>query len=56
LRGWKLAVNHLRVFSCQVFVKHLSHIDKLVDRSRSGVFIGYADGAKAYHILDPTAR
>jgi hypothetical protein len=49
-------VNHLRVFGCRAFVKQLSDVDKLVDRSRAGVFIGYADGAKAYRILDPLAR
>jgi hypothetical protein len=49
-------VNHLRVFGCRAFVKQLSHVDKLADRSHDGVFIGYADGANAYHILDPAAR
>jgi hypothetical protein len=37
-------------------VKQLDHIDKLADRSRAGVFIGYTEGAKAYRILDPVAR
>jgi hypothetical protein len=37
-------------------VKQLGHIDKLVDRSRVGVFIGYAEGANAYRILNPVAR
>jgi hypothetical protein len=54
--GWKPAVNHLRVFGCRAFVKQLGHVDKLADRSRAGVFIGYAEGAKAYCILDPVAR
>jgi hypothetical protein len=54
--GRKPAVNHLRVFGCRAFVKQLSHVDKLADRSRAGVFIDYADGAKAYRILDPAAR
>jgi hypothetical protein len=49
-------VNHLRVSGCQAFVKQLSHIDKLTDRSHVGVFIGYAEGVKAYRILDPAAR
>jgi hypothetical protein len=53
---WKPAVNHLRVFGCRAFVKQLGHVDKLTDRSRVGVFIGYAEGAKAYHILDPVAQ
>jgi hypothetical protein len=37
-------------------VKQLGHVNKLTDRSRAGVFIGYAEGAKAYRILDPAAR
>jgi hypothetical protein len=49
-------VNHLRVFGCRAFVKQLGHVDKLTDRSRAGVFIGYAKGAKAHCILDPAAR
>jgi hypothetical protein len=49
-------VNHLRVFGCRAFVKQLGHVDKLADRSRAGVFIGYAEGANAYRILDPAAR
>jgi hypothetical protein len=53
--GQKLAVSHLRVFDFRAFVKQLRHIDKLADRSRAGVFIGYAEGAKAYRILDPVA-
>jgi hypothetical protein len=49
-------VNHLRVFGCRAFVKQLGHVDKLNDRSHAGVFIGYAEGAKAYRILDSVAR
>jgi hypothetical protein len=54
--GRKSAVNHLCVFGCRAFVKQLSHVDKLADRSHAGVFIGYAEGAKAYRILDPAAQ
>jgi hypothetical protein len=54
--GQKPAVSHLRVFGCRAFVKQLGHVDKLADRSRVGVFIGYAEGAKVYRILDPVAR
>jgi hypothetical protein len=53
--GRKPAVNHLCVFDCRAFVKQLGHVDKLIDRSCAGVFIGYAEGAKAYRILDPAA-
>jgi hypothetical protein len=51
--GCKPAVSHLRVFGCLAFTKELGHIDKLDDRSTPGVFIGYAEGLKAYLILDP---
>jgi hypothetical protein len=51
--GRKPTVSHLRVFGCLVFDKELDHIGKLDDRSTLGVFIGYAEGSKAYHILDP---
>jgi hypothetical protein len=50
----KPTVSHLHVFSCLAFVKELNHIGKIDDRSTLGVFIGYAEGAKAYRVLDPT--
>jgi hypothetical protein len=51
--GRKPAVSHLRVFDCLAFTKELGHIGKLDDKSTPVVFIGYAEGSKAYHILDP---
>jgi len=54
--GRKPAVSHLRVFGCLAFAKELSHISKLDDRSTPGVFIGYAEGSKAYRILDPETQ
>jgi hypothetical protein len=51
--GRKPAVSHLRVFGCLTFTKELGHISKLDDRSTPGVFIGYVEASKAYHILDP---
>jgi hypothetical protein len=51
--GRKPTVSHLRVFGCLAFAMELGHIDKLDDRSTPGVFIGYAEGSKAYRILDP---
>jgi hypothetical protein len=36
-------------------LKQLGHVDKLADRSHAEVFIGYAEGARAYRILDPAA-
>jgi hypothetical protein len=53
--GRKPTVNHLRVFGCRAFVKQLGHVDKLTDRNHAEVFISYAEGAKAYRILDPVA-
>ena len=47
---------HLGVFGCLCFVKELNQVRKLDDRNRPGVFIGYADGAKAYRIYDPVSR
>jgi hypothetical protein len=51
--GRKPTVSHLRVFGCLAFGKEFGHISKLDDRSTLGVFIGYAEGSKAYRILDP---
>jgi hypothetical protein len=47
--GRKPTVSYLRVFGCIAFSKELDHIG---NRSTPGVFIGYAEGSKAYHILD----
>jgi hypothetical protein len=54
--GRKSVVSHLRVFGCLAFGKELSHIGKLDDRITPGVFIGYAEGSKAYHILNPETQ
>ena len=51
--GGKPVVSHLRVFDCLAFAKELGHIGKLDDRSTPGVFIGYAEGSKAYRSLEP---
>jgi hypothetical protein len=52
----KPTVSYLRVFGCLTFVKELNHIGKLDDRSSPGVFIGYAEGAKTYCVLDQATR
>ena len=49
-------MSHLRVFGCRVFVKELNNFGKLDDRSCPGIFIGYEEGVKAYHVLDPVSR
>jgi len=54
--GRKLVVSHLRVFGYLAFAKELTHVGKLDDRSTPGVFIGYAEGTKAYRILDPATQ
>ena len=54
--GRKPTISHLRVFGCLTFAKELGHISKLDDRSTLGVFIGYAEGSKAYRILDPKTQ
>jgi hypothetical protein len=54
--GRKPTVSHLWVFGCLTFTKELGHINKLDNRSTLGVFIGYVEGSKAYHILDPGTR
>jgi len=54
--GRKPVVSHLRIFGCLAFAKELTHVGKLDDRSTPGVFIGYAEGAKAYRILDPATQ
>ena len=54
--GCKLVVSYLRVFGCLAFVKELNHVGKLNNRSSHGVFIGYTERAKAYHVLDLATR
>jgi len=52
----KPMVSHLHIFGCLAFAKELTHVGKLDDRSTTRVFIGYVEGTKAYHILDPTTQ
>lgn len=40
------------MFSCLAYIKELNQVGKLNDRSKPHIFIGYAEGAKAYHVLD----
>jgi hypothetical protein len=54
--GHTPTVVHLYTFNCLVYVKDLNAVNKLSDRSTSGMFIGYAEGIKAYRILDPVTR
>jgi hypothetical protein len=54
--GCAPSVSHLKVFGCVTYVKDMGQLRKLDDRGKPGVFIGYAEGAKAYQILDPTMK
>lgn len=54
--GRTLAIGNLQTFSCLAYVKELNELGKFDDRSKFGVFISYAEGAKAYHILDPVSQ
>lgn len=51
------AVHYFRTFGCIVYVKEVKpHINKLDDRSKAMVFLGYEPGSKAYRIYDPVAK
>ena len=55
--GKKPSVHFLRVFGCVAYIKNVRpHLGKLDDRGCKVVFIGYQDGAKAYHFYDPVAE
>jgi len=49
-------VGHLKVFGCVAYTRRLTQLRKLDDRGETGVFIGYAEGAKAYRIYDPVSQ
>jgi hypothetical protein len=45
-------VGHLKVFGCVAYTRRLTQLCKLDDHGEASVFIGYAEGAKAYRIYD----
>ena len=49
------SVAHLRVFGCVAYTHDLGQLRKLDDRGVPGIFIGYAEGTKAYRVFDPTS-
>jgi hypothetical protein len=49
-------VSHLKIFGCVAYTRRLTQLRKLDDRGEAGVFIGYAEGAKAYRIYDPMSQ
>jgi transposase InsO family protein len=53
--GKKPAAGFLRTFGCLGFIKNKKPgLKKLDDRSAPMVFIGYSEGAKVYHMLEPS--
>jgi hypothetical protein len=53
--GRKPRVSHLKTFGCTASVKTVGpHLNKLVDRSKKMIFIGYESGTKGYRFYDPT--
>jgi hypothetical protein len=53
-RGRKPKVDYFRTFGCVAHMKIVGPgMNKLSDRSRSGVFVGYEEGSKAYRVFDP---
>ena len=48
-------MGHLKVFGCIAYAKDLGQLQKLDDRDKLGVFIGYTEGLR-YRILDPVTQ
>jgi hypothetical protein len=45
----KLAIHHLRMFCCIVYIKNTApHLKKLEDHEHKMIFVGYEHGSKAY--------
>ena len=54
--GRKPNVRHLRTFGCTAYAKRIGPgVNKLVDRSLPGVFLGYEPGMKGYRVFDPVS-
>lgn len=53
--GKKPYVDHLRVFGCVVFT-HVQNQQKLDSRVEKGIFVGYAQDAKAYRVFNPVTN
>jgi hypothetical protein len=49
-------VSYLKTFGCITYTKDLGQLHRLDDRDKPGVFISYAEGAKAYRILVPVMQ
>jgi len=44
------SANHLNIFGCKAFILKKNRRGKLTDKSKEGVFVGYAQNAKGYRI------
>jgi transposase InsO family protein len=50
-------VHHLRTFRCVAHVKNMwPHLQKLEDRSKPMIFVGYEPRSMAYRVYDPTTK
>jgi hypothetical protein len=50
-------VHHLHTFGCVTYVKATKpHLKKIDDRGTPAVFIGYKQGAKAWHFYNTVSR
>jgi hypothetical protein len=55
--GKKPAVHHLKTFGCIVYVRNTKpHLQKLEDRGRKMIFVGYEHRTKAFRAYDPETR
>jgi hypothetical protein len=55
--GSTLSVQHLRTFRCVAHVKNMRpHLQKLKDRSKPMIFVGYEAGSMAYRTYDPSTK
>jgi len=55
--GKKPRVDHLRTFGCTAHVKLIGPgTNKLSDRSKQMVFLGYEPGTKGYRLYDPEQK
>jgi hypothetical protein len=54
--GCSPTIGDLPTFGCIAYAKEMNQVGKLGDRSKPNVFIGYAEGVKAYRILNPVSQ
>jgi hypothetical protein len=55
--GSTLSVQHLCTFRCVAHVKNMRpHLQKLEDKSKPMIFVGYEAGSMAYRTYDPSTK